>query len=150
MSAASRRVAARLRAFEALFEAEFERVSADQALQRRQLDEPLGEADYAYAQTLAAGVAQRCEEIDAIIRETAPQRPLHQLPLVDLTVLRIALYELLFNTETVRAAAASNEAVELAKRFGSDGSRRLVSGVLGTIRRTRLAEPAQEASSGTL
>lgn len=72
------------------------------------------------------------------------------MPLVDLTVLRIALYELLFNTEGVRAAAASNAAVELAKRFGSDGSRRLVSGVLGTIRRTRLAEPVEEASAVAL
>ena len=99
---------------------------------------------------LAGGVAERRAELDAIIQETAPQRPLDQMPLVDLTVLRIALYELLFNTEGVRAAAASNAAVELAKRFGSDGSRRLVSGVLGTIRRTRLAEPVEEASAVAL
>ena len=115
-------------------------------MQRKQREDPLADDEQAYAELLAAGVAQRCDEIDAIIRETAPQRPLHQMPLVDLTVLRIALYELLFNTEAVRAAAATNEAVELAKRYGSDGSRRLVSGVLGTIKRTRLAEPAQEAS----
>ncbi len=95
-------------------------------------------------------MAERLDEIDAIIEQTATQRPLIQMALVDLTVLRIALYELLFNTEAVRAAAAANAAVELAKRYGSDGSRRLVSGVLGTIRRTRLAEPAEEAPAVAL
>ena len=141
---------ARTRAFEALFEAEFERISAANALQRRQLDEPLDAGEQSYAEALAAGVVERLDEIDAIIQQTAVQRPLAQMALVDLIVLRIALYELLFNTEAVRASAAAHAAVELAKRFGSDGSRRLVSGVLGTIRRTRLAEPAQEASAVAL
>ena len=95
-------------------------------------------------------MVEHLDEIDAIIQQTAVQRPLAQMALVDLIVLRIALYELLFNTEAVRASAAAHAAVELAKRFGSDGSRRLVSGVLGTIRRTRLAEPVQEASAVAL
>lgn len=122
-------------------------MSAVDALRRKQSEDPLEADEQAYAEGLAGGVGARLAEIDGIIRETAPRRPLAQMALVDLIVLRIALYELLFNTEGVRASAAANEAVELAKRFGSDGSRRLVSGVLGTIRRTRLAEqPAQEAS----
>ncbi len=141
---------ARARAFEALFEAEFERITGAAALRREQLSEPLDEPEHAYAQAIVDGVNARLGEIDAIVRETATQRPLTQMALVDLTVLRIALWELLFNTEAVRATTAANEAVELAKRFGSDGSRRLVSGVLGTIRRTRLAEPVQEASAVAL
>ena len=141
---------ARARAFEALFEAEFERITSAAALRRGQLNQPLDEPEHAYAQAIVDGVNARLDEIDAIVRETATQRPLTQMALVDLTVLRIALWELLFNTEAVRATTAANEAVELAKRFGSDGSRRLVSGVLGTIRRTRLAEPVQEASAVAL
>ena len=141
---------ARARAFEALFEAEFERITGAAALRRGQLNQPLDEPEHAYAQAIVDGVNARLAEIDAIVRETATQRPLTQMALVDLTVLRIALWELLFNTEAVRATTAANEAVELAKRFGSDGSRRLVSGVLGTIRRTRLAEPVQEASAVAL
>ena len=141
---------ARARAFEALFEAEFERITGAAALRRGQLNQPLDEPEHAYAQAIVDGVSARLKEIDAIVRETATQRPLTQMALVDLTVLRIALWELLFNTEAVRATTAANEAVELAKRFGSDGSRRLVSGVLGTIRRTRLAEPVQEASAVAL
>ncbi len=141
---------ARARAFEALFEAEFERITGAAALRRGQLNQPLDEPEHAYAQAIVDGVSARLGEIDAIVRETATQRPLTQMALVDLTVLRIALWELLFNTEAVRATTAANEAVELAKRFGSDGSRRLVSGVLGTIRRTRLAEPVQEASAVAL
>ena len=141
---------ARARAFEALFEAEFERITSAAALRRGQLNQPLDEPERAYAEAIVDGVNARLDEIDAIVRETATQRPLTQMALVDLTVLRIALWELLFNTEAVRATTAANEAVELAKRFGSDGSRRLVSGVLGTIRRTRLAEPVQEASAVAL
>ncbi len=133
-----------------MFEAEFERITGAAALRRGQLNQPLDEPEHAYARAIVDGVSARLGEIDAIVRETATQRPLTQMALVDLTVLRIALWELLFNTEAVRATTAANEAVELAKRFGSDGSRRLVSGVLGTIRRTRLAEPVQEASAVAL
>lgn len=153
MSGQNRR-SARARAFQALFEAEFERVGAGAALARSEAEaeiKPLAQEERAYADTLTAGVSQRIQELDAIISETAHARPIWQMSLVDLTVLRIALYELLFNTEAVSASTATREAVELAKRYGSDGSRRLVSGVLGTIRRTRLTEPVEEDfCSGTV
>ena len=129
----------RTRAFQALFEAEFGRVSAETALQRvsgQRLSEP--ELDFAAA--LVAGVGERRAEIDAIIAEAAPAFPVPQIAVVDRTILRIALYEVLFNNAAVPIGAVINDAVELAKTFGSDASRRFVNGVLGTVSRQRLPD----------
>ncbi len=131
----------RVRAFQALFEAEFEQVSAEAALEREG-GQRLSAAEGDHAARLVAGVQARRAELDAIIHETAPAFPVPQLAVVDRTILRIALYELLFNNAAVPVAAVINDAVELAKTFGSDSSRRFVNGVLGTVSRARL--PASE------
>ena len=145
---AVRRIPARTRAFEALFESTFQRAAALDAYRRpRPAAEPLDPAEIEYGEDLVIGVASRLREIDAILDEAA-DRDLSQMPLVDLTVLRIALYELLFNNErrselpVVRRNIVVKEAVALARRYGADGSRRLVSGMLGSIARSRLDQPA--------
>jgi N utilization substance protein B len=127
----------RRRAFQALFEAEFERTNARAALQRGSA-EKLSPAELAYAETIVDGVGDHREEIDMIVQEVAPAFPISQIAIVDRTVLRIALYELLFNNAAVPVRAVINDAVELAKTFGSDASRRFVNGVLGTVSRERL------------
>ena len=132
----------RVRAFCALFEAEFGHCLAPAALERSEAVAPLAEPAHERAQELVAGVESQRRELDELIRATAARRPLDQMALVDLIVLRIALWEMLFNNGRVRPNTAVRQAVELAKRFGSDGSRRLVSGVLGTISRTHLAADA--------
>jgi N utilization substance protein B len=129
----------RTRAFQALFEAEFGRVSAHAALERAS-GERLSEAELAFAATLVEGVHERRSEIDAIIVEAAPAFPIGQIAMVDRTILRIALYEVLFNNAAVPIGAVINDAVELAKTFGSDASRRFVNGVLGTVSRARLPD----------
>lgn len=142
-----------MRAFCALFESEFGHAPAQTALRRSESVSPLAEEASRRALELVAGVESRRAEIDALIRETADRRPLDQMALVDLTVLRIALWEMLFNNGRVRPNTAVRHAVELAKRFGGDGSRRLVSGVLGTISRTHLvaeSPPAAEPSAAAL
>ena len=98
-------------------------------------------ADRAYAEALVQGLQQHREQLDRIIAETAPRWPLDQIAVVDLTILRIALYELLVNNAAVPTAAVINEAVELAKTYGADASSRFVNGVLGTVSRDRLAAP---------
>ena len=145
---AVRRIPARTRAFEALFESAFQRADALDAYRRgRPAEQPLAPDERGYGEALVAGVGARLAEIDAIIDDAA-DRDLSQMPLVDLTVLRIALYELLFNNEqrsespVVRRNIVVKEAVALARRYGADGSRRLVSGMLGTITRSRLDQPA--------
>jgi N utilization substance protein B len=85
-----------------------------------------------FARELVAGVLENRERIDAVIARAAPAYPVEQLAVVDRNILRLAIHEVLMNNETpVRAAI--NEAVELAKKFGSDSSARFVNGVLGSV-----------------
>lgn len=84
-----------------------------------------------YARELIAGVRLRRGEIDGVIQARAPAWPLVQMSAVDRNVLRLGLYESLFGGAKVPQKAAINEAVELAKMFGSETSGRFVNGVLG-------------------
>lgn len=106
---------------------------------RRHLEERLFPASAEeFAWQLLDGVVGNCQEIDALIARAAPNWPLEQMSRVDVNILRIAILELFFAGDThIPAKAAINEAVELAKRFGSDSSRRFVNGVLGTLLKNR-------------
>jgi len=92
--------------------------------------EVLGSAT-AYAQGLVQGVLSNRAPIDAVIQQRAPLWPLAQMSAVDRNVLRIGLYESLYGNATVPLRTAINEAVELAKLFGSETSAKFVNGVLG-------------------
>lgn len=85
-----------------------------------------------YCQELVEGVLHHREVIDNEIQRAAPTWPLDQMSKVDKNILRLALFEVLFDNR-VPLKAAINEAVELAKSFGSDSSARFVNGVLGSI-----------------
>ena len=74
----------------------------------------------------------RSQALDQVIQQFAPAWPVAQLAPVDRNILRIALLELLHNPDTPDKTAI-NEAVELAKVFGSDNSRKFVNGVLGSV-----------------
>jgi N utilization substance protein B len=84
-----------------------------------------------YADGLVQGVLGQRTAIDAVIQERAPLWPLAQMSAVDRNVLRIGLYESLYGNATVPLRTAINEAVELAKLFGSETSAKFVNGVLG-------------------
>jgi len=84
-----------------------------------------------YAHELVRGVLSRRTEIDELIHQRAPLWPLAQMSAIDRNVLRIGLYESLFGSATVPLRTAINEAVELAKLFGSETSAKFVNGVLG-------------------
>ncbi|MBN1484389.1 MAG: transcription antitermination factor NusB [Chloroflexia bacterium] len=96
-----------------------------------------------FARQLLQGVLRHRQQIDALIVEAAPNWPLEQMAHVDVNILRIAIYELLFvEGSYIPLKAAINEAVELAKQFGSGSSRRFVNGVLGTLAKRRaVAKP---------
>ena len=132
---------ARVLAFQALFEADFGRIAAADALARGLQDRSLPTKERAYAEALLRGVGKEQPALDAEIAAAAPAWPVAQLGRVERVVLRVALYELLFNNAAVPAGAAINEAVELAKTYGSDASRRFVNGVLGTVSRARVTSP---------
>jgi len=98
-----------------------------------------------YAERLVDGVLAHRDELDALIAATAPAWPIAQLPRVDLNILRLALCELLYSAD-VPVGAVINEAVELAKRYGSENSGKFINGTLGTIA-SRIA--AGELTRGT-
>jgi N utilization substance protein B len=82
------------------------------------------------------GVAAKASKLDEQLQPIAPGWPIDQIARIDRNVLRIGLYELLHTADTVPPKVVINEAVELAKAFGSDNSSKFVNGVLGTAYRT--------------
>jgi N utilization substance protein B len=91
-----------------------------------------------YAREILNGVQSSRREIDGVIQERAPAWPLNQMSAIDRNVLRVGLYETLHGNAKVPVKAAINEAVELAKMFGSETSAKFVNGVLG-----RAVQPAE-------
>ena len=92
--------------------------------------------DLKFVELLVPGVLERRDELDALLQPIAPSWPIQQVALIDRNVLRMGLFELLHRADEVPPKVAINEAVELAKSFGSDNSSKFVNGVLGTAFRT--------------
>ena len=124
---------ARITAFQTLFEVDTTGHAAGEVLDRLLEEAPLPAEAAEFARRLVSGVLPKSSEIDRIISEAAPAWPLDQMARVDKNILRLAIFEILFNNDTVPAKAAINEAVELAKLFGSESSSKFVNGVLGTV-----------------
>ena len=94
-------------------------------------DEDLPQNSIGFAQELLSGVSQSRLGLDNVITRYAPAWPVSQLSIIDRNILRIALFELIYTPGTPRKTAI-NEAVELAKIFGSESSARFINGVLGS------------------
>jgi len=88
--------------------------------------------DEDFARNLVKGVLNNIEAIDIYIAKYATEWPLDQITIVDRNILRIGVYELIFDEE-IPAKVAINEAIEIAKAFGSESSGKFVNGVLGAI-----------------
>ena len=120
----------REKVFQTLFMMDALGVGPDEAIPLFALSsDPPSDARY-YAEAVR-GVWGRIEEIDALIGEAAEHWRVGRMTLVDRNILRLGAYELSPGSD-IPVAVAINEAVELAKRFGSDSSRRFVNGVLGS------------------
>jgi N utilization substance protein B len=102
-------------------------------------DEPTSEA-LAYAHRVVAGVQEHHADLDLLISRYADRWAIERMPVIDRTITRIALFELLWG-EDVPVAVAINEAVELAKSFSTDDSGRFVNGLLGRIAEKEIAPP---------
>ena len=146
---------ARIVALQALYEADvsghdvattLERIAADATLSdpetplegsttplaRVVADTSLSPGQSEFARELVRGVLANREAIDEVIQKAAPQWPVEQLSAIDRNILRLAIREILMNNGApIRAAI--NEAVELAKSYGSDNSAKFVNGVLGSV-----------------
>tara|TARA_B100001013_G_C24544413_1_gene415988 strand:+ start:398 stop:802 length:405 start_codon:yes stop_codon:yes gene_type:complete len=85
-----------------------------------------------FARSLVQGIMVNLKDINDLIKGLAPLWPLEQVPVVDRNILRIAVYEMRY-TNRAPAKVVINEAIELAKTFGSQSSSRFVNGVLGSL-----------------
>ena len=130
---------ARILALQALYEIDSTQHPVGTVLDQRLTEDPLPEEGEAFARELLAGVLQHQVALDELIQRYAPEWPVEQMAVIDRNVLRIAIYEF-FISKLTPTKVAINEAVELAKLFGSDSAPRFVNGVLGA-----LAAPAEHA-----
>ncbi|MFZ3010209.1 MAG: transcription antitermination factor NusB [Candidatus Microsaccharimonas sp.] len=139
---ASNRHLGRIVALQTLYEYEFRTESGDTSVDIKEVLERnisrYEEAiqDTKFVKALVKGVLKEQSDIDAKITPIAPDWPLEQIARIDRNILRIGIYELLHQADVVPPKVAINEAVELAKAFGSDNSSKFVNGVLGTAYRT--------------
>ncbi len=119
-------------ALKVLYEVDSVKHDVDETLARFLAKEELSEENAAFACKLVSGVVQNREKIDHNIQSFAPAWPVEQIPVVDRNILRLAIFEILIDNK-VPVKVAINEAVELAKTFGSDNSSKFVNGVLGSV-----------------
>ncbi len=126
------RTKARSIALQVLFEIDLVDHPLSVALKYRLEDASLDERLSEFVHKIVQGVWPMYQQLDEFIAAHAPEWPLDQVATIDRNILRIALWEFAVNGETP-IKVAINEAVELAKTFGSDSSPRFVNGVLGSL-----------------
>lgn len=138
----SNRHLARSLALQSLYEWDFHSLGQDKAIEilERNLSEFAPEMDERlFALALINGVLKNKEEIDTAIGHFAPDWPIERITTVDRNVLRMGIYELVFDQE-IPSKVAINEAIELAKTFGGESSGKFVNGVLGAVYRDQQAK----------
>ena len=135
---ASNRHLGRIITLQSLYEFEFREKAGDATAEIDSIiakniepyEKALGDTNFVYA--LTRGVVGKTDELDKELKPLAPEWPISSIAAIDRNVLRMGLYELKYCGEEVPPKVAINEAVELAKAFGSDNSSRFINGVLGT------------------
>lgn len=122
-------------------------LEVEQALARNVQEFAPGSNDMSFMRPLLLGIIEKRPKLDTIIEKAAPDWPLEKIALVDRNILRVGLYELLFEDRAVvPAKVAINEAIELAKTYGGETSGKFVNGVLGAVYK-ELGEPGKEETS---
>ncbi len=125
---------ARIAAMQALYEADITGHPLEQVIGQRAGDEMLPPDAATFFDAMVRGVWTTRELLDELIEKAAPHWPIYQMPPIDKAILRMAIWELRINkSEPAPPKAVINEAVELAKHYGSENSPRFVNGVLGSV-----------------
>jgi len=119
-------------ALQVLFQAEVARISGERAFARTMELFGLNTEDFAYAQELVDGVLAKVDRLDRIISRVSHEWRLERMANVDRNIIRLALYEVFFRDD-IPINVAVNEALELARTFGTEDSRRFVNGILGKV-----------------
>ena len=126
------RTRARGVALQVLYEFDLVEHPAAQVLQERLEDDPLPDNLAEFSRQIVFGVLPIREQLDHVLARYAPEWPLDQIAAIDRNILRMAVWEFAVQKDTP-VKVAINEAVELAKLFGSDSAPRFINGVLGNL-----------------
>ncbi len=126
------RTKARSIALQVLYEIDMTGHEPGQALMERLAEEPMDDGLAEFSRQIIFGVIPLTQKLDDFIAQHAPEWPLDQVAAVDRNILRIALWEFAVSGCTP-IKVAINEAIELAKFYGSDSTPRFVNGVLGSL-----------------
>lgn len=130
---------ARKQAREAAMKLLYQRNFSDEydmdALNEMMTELPLDNKDIPYIHDILEGCLEHSKELDAIISKKAVGWKLDRISKVDISILRLALYEILYRDD-IPNSVSINEGVELAKKYGSDKSSSFINGILGTYLRT--------------
>jgi transcription antitermination protein NusB len=126
------RTRARALALQVLYEVDMANHVPGEVFTTRLEETPLADELAEFARQIIFGILPIAHELDQLIAKYAPEWPLDQIAAIDRNILRIALWEFaVFHKTPVKVAI--NEAVELAKQYGSDSAPRFVNGVLGSL-----------------
>ena len=123
---------ARAIVLQVLYELDRSRHPLKNVLDRVLAEAALSEKNDVFVREVVGKVIENKEKLDGYIKRFATAWPLEQIPVIDRNILRLAIFEILFDNR-VSVKIAINEAVELAKKFGSDSSPKFVNGVLGSV-----------------
>jgi N utilization substance protein B len=126
------RTKARSIALQALYEIDLSGHAPGEVLVERFEESPMDENLTEFARQIVLGVLSIEDRLDTFIAQHAPEWPLDQVAVIDRNILRIALWEFAIHGGTP-IKVAINEAIELAKLYGSDSTPRFVNGVLGSL-----------------
>jgi N utilization substance protein B len=125
---------AREMAVQALFQLDFNQVNTETAMEAVMNERAeISDSAKQYAQILVKGTQQCLEQIDAIISLASTEWKLDRMAAVDRNIARVAIYEMKFGEEQLPPNVAINEAVEVAKTFGTEDSSRFINGILGSL-----------------
>lgn len=143
------RTRARGIALQALYELDITNHSTGTVLQERASDCDLDDELIHFFRSIVLGVLPIRADLDRFIADHAPDWPLDQVAVIDRNILRIALWEFAV-AEGIPLKVAINEAVELAKTYGSDSAPRFVNGVLGALanRQNEITQSLQRLGNG--
>jgi len=144
------RTRARSVALQALYEIDIAGHPPGQVLQERIEDAELDDNLAKFCRAIVLGIVPITVELDGYIAEHAPEWPLEQVAIIDRNIIRIALWEFAIYSKTP-IKVAINEAIEMAKSYGSDSTPRFVNGVLGSLasRQNEIKQALSRFASGS-
>ena len=123
---------ARIFALQVLYELDCTEHPLDEVFRIRLSEDPIEPDGIRFARQLVEGVRARTASLDELIKKHAPEWPIENMPLIDLNILRIAIWEFAIGRVTPMRVAI-NEAVEIALLYSDEASSRFINGVLGTL-----------------